>query len=342
MKKRHINIPVFIPHLGCPNNCTFCNQKTISGVKNFDPDSVIPIIEEALSTVGESDTAEIAYFGGSFTGIDRDLMERLLSISKGYLDEGRVSSVRCSTRPDYINDEILDVLVKYGVDTVELGLQSVSEDVLSVCKRGHTFSDEAEACKRIKARGLRLGGQMMIGLPSSTLEDEIETARFIASSGASEARIYPTVVFRDTELCRSAISGEYVPLSVEDAVSRSAKVFGIFVSAGVKVLRIGLCDSENLHSEDTYFAGPNEAALGELVINRYYLDLLKEKLDGSSIEKGSELFIYVPKGHTSKVIGQHRKNKNHLLKEYAFSKIKIIESDDLAEYDVFLRIEERK
>ena len=183
---------------------------------------------------------------------------------------------------------------------------------------------------------------MMIGLPSSTLEDEIKTARFIVSSGAAEARIYPTVVFCDTELCRSTLSGEYVPLSVEEAVSRSAKVFGIFVGAGVKVLRIGLCDSENLHSEDTYFAGPNEAALGELVINRYYLDLLKEKLAGTSIEKDSELLIYVPKGHTSKVIGQHRKNKNHLLKEYAFSNIKVIESDDLMEYDVFLRIEERK
>ena len=342
MKKRHINVPVFIPHLGCPNNCTFCNQKTISGVKHFDPDSVIPIIEEALSTVGEDDTAEIAYFGGSFTGIDRNLMERLLFISKGYLEQGKIRSVRCSTRPDYINDEILDVLVKYGVDTVELGLQSISEDVLSVCKRGHSFADELSACKKIKSRGLRLGGQMMVGLPSSTLRDELETARFIVEAGASEARIYPTVVFRDTELCESAMNGDYVPLSIEEAVSRSAEVFKIFVDAGVRVLRIGLCDSENLHSAETYYAGPNEAALGELVINRYYLNLLRERLNGSSVEKDSELLIYAPIGHTSKIIGQHKKNKNHLLKEYAFSKIKVIESEMIEEYDVFLRIEERK
>ena len=339
MKKRHINVPVFIPHLGCPNNCTFCNQKTISGVKKFEAESVIPIIEEALSTVNESDTAEIAYFGGSFTGIDRNLMENLLSISKKYLDEGRITSVRCSTRPDYINDEILDVLVKYGVDTVELGLQSISEAVLSVCKRGHTFDDELNACKMIKARGLRLGGQMMIGLPMATLEDEIKTAQFIVSSGASEARIYPTVVFRDTELCKSTVLGEYVPLSVDDAVKRSARVLKIFVEAGVKVLRIGLCDSENLHNTETYFAGPNEAALGELVINQYYLDLLEEKIKGLIIENDPELLIYAPKGHTSKVVG---KNKNHLLKEYAFSKVKVIECDDVKEYDVFLRIEERK
>ena len=342
MKKRHINVPVFIPHLGCPNNCTFCNQKTISGVKKFEAESVIPIIEEALSTVNESDTAEIAYFGGSFTGIDRNLMESLLSISKKYLDEGRITSVRCSTRPDYINDEILDVLVKYGVDTVELGLQSISGAVLSVCKRGHTFDDELSACKMIKARGLRLGGQMMIGLPMSTLDDEIRTAQFIVSSGASEARIYPTVVFRDTELCKSTVLGEYTPLSAEDAVKRSAKAFKIFVDAGVKVLRIGLCDSENLHNTETYFAGPNEAALGELVINQYYLDLLEEKIKGLIIENSPELLIYAPKGHTSKVVGQHKKNKNHLLKEYAFSKVKVIECDDVKEYDVFLRIEERK
>ena len=182
----------------------------------------------------------------------------------------------------------------------------------------------------------------MIGLPSSTLEDEIRTARFIVSAGADEARIYPTVVFRDTELYRSTITGEYKPLCVEDAVSRSAEVFKIFVESGVKVLRIGLCDSENLHSDKTYFAGPNEAALGELVINRYYLNLLEEKLKGINIENDSELLIYAPKGHTSKVVGQHKKNKNHLLKEYELSKVKVIECDDVKEYDVFLRIEERK
>ena len=182
----------------------------------------------------------------------------------------------------------------------------------------------------------------MVGLPSSTLRDELETARFIVEAGASEARIYPTVVFRDTELCESAMNGDYVPLSIEEAVSRSAEVFKIFVDAGVRVLRIGLCDSENLHSAETYYAGPNEAALGELVINRYYLNLLRERLNGSSVEKDSELLIYAPIGHTSKIIGQHKKNKNHLLKEYAFSKIKVIESEMIEEYDVFLRIEERK
>ena len=184
----------------------------------------------------------------------------------------------------------------------------------------------------------------MIGLPSSTLEDEIRTAEFIVSAGALEARIYPTIVFHDTELCNSTRSGEYIPLSVEDAVIRSAKVFKIFIKAGVKVLRIGLCDSENLHNGETYFAGPNEAALGEMVINRYYADIIDEKIKDIDINSvnNTTLFVYVHSGHVSKVVGQHKKNKIRLLKEYGFSAVKIIESDEIAEYDVFLRIEERK
>ena len=150
MKKRHINIPVFIPHLGCPNNCTFCNQRTISGVTEFDPESVARIIEESLSTINKDDTAEIAFFGGSFTGIDRELMKKLLVIANSYLKRGRISSIRCSTRPDYINEDVLQILKHYGVTTVELGLQSTSDDVLLACKRGHTFENEIEACRKIR------------------------------------------------------------------------------------------------------------------------------------------------------------------------------------------------
>lgn len=342
MKKRHVNIPIFIPHLGCPNNCTFCNQRTISGVSEFDPKSVIPIIEEALSTVTEDDTAEIAFFGGSFTGIDRNLMENLLIIANEYLKQGRIASIRCSTRPDYIDDEILGILKAYGVDTVELGLQSVSDKVLSACKRGHSFSDELNACKKIKEYGISLGGQMMIGLPGSTVEDELKTAEFIVLAGASEARIYPTVVFKGTELYENTLCGEYKPISIDEAVFRSAEAFKVFAKAGVKVLRIGLCDSENLHSDETYYAGPNEAAIGEMVVNRYYYALIEEKLKEFSKKENTELLIYVPRGHVSKVVGQHKCNKIRLLKEYAFSSVRILESNDVREYDVFLRIEERK
>ena len=162
---RHINIPVFIPHLGCPNNCVFCDQRKISGCISFDESGVRREIETALSTVLPEDDVEIAFFGGSFTGIDRDLMLRLLEISDHFVGEGRVSRVRCSTRPDYIDEEVLSILREHHVKTVELGLQSFSDNVLSVSKRGHTAEASLKACKMVKEAGFELIGQMMVGLP---------------------------------------------------------------------------------------------------------------------------------------------------------------------------------
>lgn len=199
---RHVNIPIFIPHLGCPNTCVFCNQRTISGRLSFDISTVRTEIERALSTVGDGDEAEIAFFGGSFTGIDRGLMIELLELAHEYVSAGRVRSIRCSTRPDYIDGEILDILGRYGVVVIELGLQSADEQVLMRTKRGHGFDAEERACRLIVERGFELVGQMMIGLPGSTAESELATADFIIRSGASGARVYPTVVFPDTKHLR--------------------------------------------------------------------------------------------------------------------------------------------
>lgn len=339
---RHINIPIFIPHLGCPNDCVFCNQRIISGKSSFSAEEVIPIIEEALTTVNGDDDAEIAFFGGSFTGIEPELMEKLLIIANGYLKSGRISSIRCSTRPDYINTDVLDTLRYYGVGTVELGLQSVCDDVLAVCRRGHNFESEAKAVRLIKEYGFRLGGQMMIGLPASSPEDETATARFIVNSGADEARIYPTIVFCGTELQKMESEGKYRALSLDEAVSRSSRVFDILVNGGVKVLRVGLCDSENLHNDTTYHSGPNHAAIGELVENEYYYDKICGQLQRINFEKHSDLIVYAHKGHTSKIIGQHRKNKTRLLQKYGFSSMRVYEQMNIPEYSVSLRVEERK
>ncbi len=313
---RHINIPVFIPHLGCPNQCVFCNQRSISGVKRFDPDSVREIIDEALSTVGDEDFAEIAFFGGSFTGIDRDLMLYLLEIADSYVRSGRVRSVRCSTRPDYIDDGIIDILVKHNVKVVELGLQTASDEILSITKRNHTFEDEVRACRLITEGGLTLIGQMMIGLPGSTLADEIRTAEFIISAGASGARVYPTVVFRETELCSWAENKSYTPLDIDDAVARSAEVVKLFRASGVDVIRVGLCASDNLISEDTYFAGPNHPALGELVENRIYFDRISERVRALPYNSESVIYIEVPRGELSKAVGQKKRNKFLLIDSF--------------------------
>lgn len=329
---RHVNIPIFIPHLGCPNQCVFCNQRSISGVDKFDPSSVRDIIDRALMTVSKDDDVEIAFFGGSFTGIDRKLMLELLSIGKSYIDKGLVNALRCSTRPDYIDEEIIEILKRYGMKTVELGLQSSSDEVLEFAKRGHYFEAEKKACEMIVNSGINLVGQMMIGLPGADLESELETARFIINAGARAARIYPTVVFRDTELCKMMEHGIYEPISIDAAVSRSAKVFSLFVKNGVDVLRIGLHSSERLVSEETYAAGPNHPALGELVIGEYYYEKIRNNLYLSSCDKDEKIDILVSRGSLSKAIGQNGKNKNRLKGE--FSNIRFAESDDISGYEI--------
>ena len=333
---RHVNIPIFIPHLGCPNDCVFCNQRFISGVTEFDIGSVKRIIDESLATVDpRKDTVEIAFFGGSFTGIDRHLMISLLEIAYSYVSSGAVSSIRCSTRPDYIDDEILEILKHYKVTTIELGFQSVSERVLSASKRGHGFSDEERAARLIVDGGFELVGQMMIGLPSATLEDEIQTARFISSCGASAARIYPTVVFHSTELKNMTERREYKPLSLAEAVERCAKAYLILEEAGVRVIRVGLHSSENLSQDTTYFAGPNHPAIGELVENRLFFEKIKSKFIELSI-KSKSITVYVPRGAISKAQGHKRQNKLQLIEEFALDRLCFKESDSLSGRNIFV------
>ena len=304
---QHRNIPIFIPHLGCPNQCVFCNQHSISGRQDFDPQSVRGEVERALATIPEDTETEIAFFGGSFTGIDRDLMIRLLDIADSFVKDGRVQSIRLSTRPDYISNRILEILSQYPVRHIELGLQSMQDSVLSASHRGHTAEQARQACRSVLNAGFSLVGQMMIGLPGSTLEDECQTAREICDLGASAVRIYPTVVFYDTPLCQLAQEGEYTPLSTLEAVERSAKVLRIFRERDIPCIRIGLCASEDLISPEHVYAGPNHPALGELVWNAYYYDELKQVLQEKHL-LGKSVCLTIPKAEYSKIVGQKRSN----------------------------------
>ena len=331
--KKHANIPIFIPHEGCPNGCVFCNQHKITGTSRSCTRDIVPEINKALETIDiEKNDVEIAFFGGSFTGIDRGEMLRLLDSAHKFITDGKVSSIRLSTRPDYISEEILEILSHYGVRHIELGVQSVSDKVLKASKRGHTAQDAINAIKLVTKYGFTAGGQMMIGLPGSTLEDELLTARTICECGAKEARIYPTVVFHDTELCTMAKAGEYSPLFLEDAVIRSCECYKIFLENSVKVLRIGLQSSENLSDENEVFAGASHPALGELCEGRVYLDLIKSSLCRTKTF-GNTLIIESPIGQTSKVSGHQRSNKKEIASFLAeqgrkVKNIKIIEKFD--------------
>lgn len=335
MKKRHVNIPIFIPHLGCPNDCVFCNQRTISGHGDFKIESVRTEIDEALSTLGEDAEREIAFFGGSFTGIDRALMTELLDLAESYVDRGFVSEIRLSTRPDYINGEILDILSQYSVRTIELGLQSLNDDVLVASRRGHSAECATEACRAIKDRGFMLIGQMMIGLPKATSKDEIRTAELICGLGADGARVYPTVVFADTELERMTRMGAYEPLDTESAVERTKNVLAVFDSHGVPCIRVGLCASENLRDASKAVAGATHAAIGEMAMSELFYERICKKLDERGIRGGS-LIIYAPLGAVSKVVGQKKKNKEKICKKYSLESLKVLEKSELLGYNIIL------
>ncbi len=342
---RHVNIPVFIPHLGCPNNCVFCDQRKISGCLSFDESGVEKEIEEALSTLSPGDEVEIAFFGGSFTGIDRDLMLRLLDISDRFVNSGRVLSVRCSTRPDYIDPDILKILSEHHVKTVELGIQSMSDAVLTASKRGHTAERTREACRALKGCGFNLIGQMMIGLPASTAEAEIETAKAICDLGADGARVYPTVVFASTELAEMSADGRYTPLSIDEAIDRTAYVLDVFDRADVPVIRVGLCSGESLSSPESVVGGANHPALGELAMGELTYRRICEKADEilSHIDgKGKTMTVYVPRGATSRAVGQKKRNILRLNEKYcknhAINRIKILENSSIIGYNIIIDI----
>ena len=332
--RKHANIPIFIPHEGCRNDCVFCNQRTITGTCQGSDRDIKPEIEQALATIGDDRDVEIAFFGGSFTGIGKDKMTRLLDTAYGYVKSGRVRSVRLSTRPDYIDREILDILRMYGVTHIELGIQSMSQRVLDASRRGHTISDTERACALINEYGFILGGQMMIGLPSSSLEDEINTADFIGRMGAKEARIYPCVVFRNTALCDMAERGEYSPLSLEDAVTRSAAVYNKLTKYGINILRIGLQASESLSDENEVYGGAFHPAMGELVESRVNLDKLLSAIDcfkdSGQDYKGKPFIVECKKRDLSKVIGHKKSNMEIIRKaalEAGFSDVIIRENE---------------
>ena len=334
---RHINIPIFIPHLGCPNQCIFCNQRYISGNDSFDENDVEKKIIEILSTVNSDDECEIAFFGGSFTGIDRNLMIRLLNIAQKYVDSGAVKGIRMSTRPDYISLEIIEILKQYSITAVELGIQTMNDDVLLFLKRGHTSKNTKNAINLLNKANIPFVGQMMIGLPNATIDDELNCANIICELGASGARIYPTLVFKMTELEKLTYENEYVPLTVEEAVSRSAKALKIFYENNVPCIRIGLCDSDNIHSENTFVDGPNCPSIGEMVKSRLFYYLICDKL--VNIES-KDIILECAKGKMSQIIGNKKENINRLIKENNLNTVKIIENEKLVQYEIKVRIKE--
>lgn len=283
MKKEYI-IPIFVPHLGCPNDCTFCNQKKISGqTKMVTSQDVKDTIKYYLSNFKDNNKyVEVAFFGGSFTGIEIEKQEELLKSAYEFIKNKKVNSIRISTRPDYINKDILKRLKKYGVKTIELGVQSTNDYILNRSRRGHTFEDVKKASKLIRRYGFTLGHQMMVGLPESTRNDELNTAKDLIRLKPKIIRIYPVLVIKGTKLEEEYLSGEYRPLTVEQAVEISKELLVLFNSKKINVIRIGLQNTNEItdpnNSDSQVVAGPFHPAFRQLVESRLWYDTISNKI----------------------------------------------------------------
>ena len=314
MKKQYI-IPIFVPHLGCPNDCVFCNQKSISGqTKQVTKEDVKNIIEEHLKYIKKDSKVEVAFFGGSFTGIEEAKQEELL-----YIKQKKVDSIRISTRPDYIDKKILKRLKKYKVKTIELGVQSANDYILKKAGRGHTFEDVVKASKLIRWYGFELGHQIMVGLPESTTVDEINTAKQLIKLKPKMVRIYPVLVIKNTKLEKDYNERKYKPLTVTQAVEVCKELVKLFVKKHIEVIRIGLQPTDTITNPDNdkseVVAGPFHPAFRQLVESGMWYDVIVEKIKQLNT-KVKEVVVTVNPADVNNVIGQRKDNINNLRDVY--------------------------
>ncbi len=318
MAKRRI-IPLFIPHVGCPNVCVFCDQVKISGADTpVTSEMVDQLIEKNLPAAGQG--CEVAFYGGSFTAMRQEVQRELLAAVQPYLKSGAVDSIRLSTRPDAVNDGICRMLKEFGVITVELGCQSMDDRVLQLSRRGHKAQDTIRAVACLKRYGFSVILQMMTGLPGDTGRQSLETAEQIISLQPDGVRIYPTVVLRGTALEEMMRGGRYRPQTVEEAVGLCAALYERFLAENIPVIRVGLNPTEEL-SQGEAVAGAYHPALGELVLSELYLQRARTLLQKEPLEREA-VFVVHPK-RVSIMVGQKRRNIGTLRKEFGLKSIKV-------------------
>ncbi len=320
-------IPIFIPHLGCPHRCVFCQQNRITGwEKPPTPETVFEIIGQGLTRAACSGTGpiEVAFYGGNFTALPAGLMRKYLEAVEPYLRQGRVASVRVSTRPDAINPEVLSVLAEHGVRTVELGVQSLDPEVLAGAERGYTPEQVWEAARLIKGRGLTLGVQLMVGLPHDTCEKDIATARAVIDMRPAMVRIYPTLVFEGTRLHQMWKEGLYRPLSLTEAVDITADMFIVLEAEDIAVIRMGLQPTDECHAGGAVAAGPFHPSFGELVESEvFYRQVMTAFNFWREILDAGDWVVFVNKKDLSKIIGQNGGNRERLRKSLGAEKLRI-------------------
>ncbi len=305
MSAKHSNISIFVPHIGCPNKCSFCNQRHITGTFKAPTVRDVAIAVKNAQTNPQYDpkTTEIAYFGGSFTAINRNYMLRLLRVAYRFVKNGTVSGIRISTRPDAIDEEILILLKSYGVTAIELGAQSLNDRVLRMNNRGHSSEDVVRSSRLIREFGFELGLQIMTGLYADNDSSAVKTAEKVVEIKPDTVRIYPTIVLKDTDLAALYADGIYKPQSLDSAVNLATQLYKMFTDAGIRVIRLGLHSIER----DAYISGPWHPSFSELCQSQIMLKYVLTQL----LERGNYT-LYVGKSDVSKMIGQKKCNIKHL------------------------------
>ena len=328
---KHYNIPIFVPHEGCPFDCAFCNQRRITGADtSMTEDMVRKTIKEYLVTLPKEDrVVEVAFFGGSFTGISTEKQTAFLSVAYEFIKSGEIDGIRLSTRPDYISQEILDRLESFGTTAIELGVQSLDSEVLRLSGRGHTADDVKKAVDLIKKYPFKLGLQMMTGLPGDTPEKSIKTAEEIIKLKPDFVRIYPTLVLKDTYLEKMYLRGEYRPQTVDEAVAILKVLLARFYDNNIDVIRVSLAVTDEISPNGSVVAGPFHSAMRELAEGEIYFDKICELIENDK----SVRCVSVKFDDISKAVGNGKRNTKRIKEKYGFD-IKIKPSKTHKKWEV--------
>lgn len=331
MSNGHYIIPIFVPHEGCPHDCVFCNQNSITGsCEKVNAEYVRKTVEEYLNTISKKKmnnaVIEISFFGGTFTAIELKKQNELLQVAYEYKKSGKINYIRLSTRPDYIDNHILDNLKKYSVDIIELGVQSLDDEVLFKSGRGHTVKDVENASNLIKAYGFILGHQIMLGLPGDDFKKDVDTTLKVVSLKPNICRIYPALVVKNTPMEKMYVNNQYKPYTLEQAIKISKILYGMLYSNNIKIIRIGLQPTEEINENSEIVAGPFHPAFRELVEGSLYNDMLFEELHRN---KFSEAVVYINNRDISKLYACGKKFFNNNIKRLETISIKIVQDCDI-------------
>lgn len=339
MSKSYYIIPIFVPHEGCPHNCVFCNQNTITGSNEIiDKNYVRNTVEKYLETINKNNSIiEISFFGGTFTAININKQKELLSVAKEYKDKGIINNIRLSTRPDYINENILNNLKNYSVDIIELGVQSLDNEVLLKSGRGHTCDDVYKASELIKSYGFILGHQIMLGLPGDTFEKDIETTKKIIEMEPSICRIYPSLVIKNTPMEKMYINNSYKPYALKEAIKITKVIYGMLVANKINVIRIGLQTTEEINVNGEIVSGPFHPAFRELVEGSIMNDIIVKEIPNYAVKN---MVITVNSKDISKLYANKKSFFNDMKEQLKTVSTRVIQDNNIAKGSMMIKYDE--